>query len=140
MISAFPDNQINAELKTRLNNLDVNGTIFKYYVKNVTSDNQKFYFLKSTQITQPEFNKCGTGHITSTEIQVTVILSKNKGSELILNNAVAALYSALDGFSLDAGTGLVVNRSELSVDNDLTEKTGANIVYRKIVRLETHIR
>ena len=139
MIAAFPDNAINKELRDRLNNLDVDGTTFKFYVKNVTSEKQNFYFLKSTQISQPDFNKCGTGHITSTEIQVVVILPKNQGSELILNNAVSALYSELEDFSLPGSTGLVVNRVELSVENDLSEKIGGNVVYRKIVRLETTI-
>lgn len=140
MIATFPDNAINQELKARLHNLDVNGTTFKFYIKNVTSESQKFYFLKSTQISQLDFNKCGTGHITSTEIQVVVILPKNQGSELILNKAIEALYTELEDFSLPVDTGLTVNRIELSVDNDLTEKIGGDIVYRKIVRVETHIK
>ena len=60
MIAPFPDNPINTELYNRLNNLDVNGTTFKFYVKQVTSDKQKFYFLKSTQLNQPDFTKCGS--------------------------------------------------------------------------------
>lgn len=136
MIAAFPDNDINLELYNRLNNLDVDGTTFKFYVKQVTSEKQNFYFLKSTQISQPSNTKCGTGHITSTEIQVTVILPKNVGSEDLLNKAVAALYVELEDFNIP---GRSVNNLELSVDNDLTEEIGGNIVYRKIVRMETTI-
>lgn len=139
MIAAFPDNEINKELFSRLNNLDVNGITFKFFVKRATSQEPKYYFLKSTQVSQPEFNKCGTGHITSTEIQVVVILPKNQGSEALLNMAVAALYVQLEDFSLPVSTGLKVNRVELSVDNDLTEETGSEVVYRKIVRMETTI-
>lgn len=137
MIAPFPDNAINTELYNRLNNLDVNGTTFKFYVKQVTSDKQKFYFLKSTQLNQPDFTKCGTGYINSTEIQVVAILPKNSGSELILNNAVAALFTELEDFNVSGA--LNVSKVELSVDNDLTEDIGGDIVYRKIVRMELTI-
>ena len=139
MIAEFPDNDINAELKSRLDNLDVNGNEYKFYVKRVTSQKQKFYFLKSTKLNSPFETKCGTGHITPTQIQATVIQPKNVGSELILNNAIAALFNLLEDFSLPSSTGLVVNRHVLSVINDLEEDIGGDTVYRKIVLMETTI-
>lgn len=137
MRTAFPDNAINLELFNRLNNLDVNGTTFKFFVQRVPED-VNFYFLKSTQPSQEGgVTKCGKGWETSTEIQVVVILPKRSGSEKILNRAVAELMIQLDDFSLSSP--FVVNQVTLSVDNNLTEVVGGNVVHRKIVRMETII-
>lgn len=139
MNTPIPDNEINKELKARLNNIDVAGENFKLFVSRVTSQRASNYFLVTTQLNQPERTKCGRGWRNSTEIQVTVILSSNKGSKRLLNSATERLRQGLDDFTLPSGSGLVVNYVELFVENELVETSGANTVYRKIVRMETVI-
>lgn len=136
MNTALPDNAINAELYSRLNNLDVNGTDFKCYVGRV-SDNAANYFLISTQLNQTNSNKCGDGWINSTEIQVVTRQDKRLGSKTLLNQAVEELRQEVQDLSI---TGFKLSEIQFNVVNELIEETGSEIFYRKITRLESTIR
>lgn len=140
MNAVLPDNEVNKEIASRLHNSEVDGLTFPLYVSRVTSGNPKQYFLINTQLNNQEFNKCGNGWENSTEIQVIVRQPKNTGSKVLLNNATQEVLSQLADFSLPSSTGLKVNRVELSVANELVDERGNEIVYQKIIRLETSIR
>ncbi len=140
MNAVLPDNFINRELRARLDNLEVDGISFRLFDSRVTSSNPRQYFLISTQLNNQEFNKCGNGWENSTEIQVIVRADKNSGSKALLNNATQEVLTELSDFSLPQSTGLVVNRLELGVANELVDERGSEIVYQKIVRMETSIR
>lgn len=140
MNAVLPDNEVNKEIASRLHNSEVDGLTFPLYVSRVTSGNPKQYFLINTQLNNQEFNKCGNGWENSTEIQVIVRQPKNTGSKVLLNNATQEVLSQLADFSLPVLTGLKVNRVELSVANELVDERGNEIVYQKIIRLETSIR
>ncbi|MEM6814899.1 MAG: hypothetical protein AAF600_10945 [Bacteroidota bacterium] len=140
MIAAYPNNDINRELKARLNNLDVGGTNFRIFDSRVTTNNIRNYILISTQLNQPEFNKCGDGWENSTEIQIIVRSKKNQGSKALLNQAAQSVLDELQDFSLPVSTGLAVNSVVLSDVNELVDDRGSEIVYQKILRMETSIR
>lgn len=140
MNAVLPDNEVNKEIASRLHNSEVDGVTFPLYVSRVTSGNPKQYFFINTQLNNQEFNKCGNGWENSTEIQVIVRQPKNTGSKVLLNNATQEVLSQLADFSLPSSTGLKVNRVELSVANELVDERGNEIVYQKIIRLETSIR
>lgn len=140
MIAALPDKHIRKEVYDRIHNSVINTVTFPCYTERVTSGNPDAYFLVSTQLNQPEFNKCGDGWENSTEIQVVVRLKRNSGSKVLLDDATQEVLSELQDFSLPSSTGLKVNQVTLSVDNEIVDERGSEIVYQKIIRLETHIR
>jgi len=139
MTTTLPDNELNKELKARLQNMEVGNEMFKFFVSRITSQKVKFYFLVTTQLNQPEVTKCGKGWRNSTEIQVTTIYPKNTGSKALMNDATDGVIREIEDFSLPVTTGLKVSTVDISVDNELVENTNSEIVYRKIVRLETLI-
>lgn len=140
MNAVFPDNYINKEIYDRLHNSVVDTVTFPCYTSRVTSGNPKQYYLINTQLNNQIFNKCGNGWENSTELQVIVRLKKNSGSKELLNNATQYALDELSDFSLPSATGLKVNRVELSIANEIVDERGDEIVYQKIIRLETTIR
>lgn len=139
MTAQLPDNEINKELRSRLHNMEIGTYMFKFHVSRATSTRDKFYFLVSTQLNTKQSNKCGNGWINSTEIQVVVIFPKNTGSKNIMNLAANEAIQELEDFTLPSATGLKVNLVDLSIDNELVEETKSEVVYRKIIRMETSI-
>ena len=135
----IPDNHINKELKARLNNLDVDGTAFKFFDSRATSSRSKNYFLLSTQLNGSRRTKCGKGWLNSTEIQVVVIHPLNTGSKALMNRATEELLNEIDDFSLPVGSGFTVNGVETYIANEIVQNEDSNVVYRKIVRMETTI-
>lgn len=140
MITALPDNEINKELKARLNNMEVGTATFKFYVSRVTSAKDSFYFLVGTQLNQPDNSKCGTGWIHATELQIITRFPKNTGSKALLNEATNDVIQELKDFSLPVITNMSVNLVSLNVENELIEDTASEIVYRKILRMELNVR
>lgn len=140
MNAALPDNHINKEVYDRLHNSVVDGETFPLYVSRVTNGNPKQYFLINTQLNDQEYNKCGNGWTNSTEIQVIVRLKKNEGSKVLMNNATQEVLTELEDFSLPVSTGLKVNSVALSIANEIVDERGSEIVYQKIIRMETSIR
>jgi hypothetical protein len=134
-----PDKHIRKEIYDRIHNAEINGITFKCYDTRVTSDNVKNYFLIGTQLNQPNRTKCGRGWINSTEIQVIVISKKNQGSRVLLDDAVNECLVELDNFSLPTLSGMKVSINNLSIDNEIVDVQGGEIVYTKILRLETTI-
>lgn len=139
MTAQLPDNEINKELRSRLHNMEIGTYMFKFHISKATSARDKFYFLVSTQLNAKQSNKCGNGWINSTEIQVVVIFPKNTGSKNIINLAANGVIQELEDFTLPSATGLKVNLVDLSIDNELIEDTQSEVVYRKIIRMETNI-
>ena len=139
MNAVFPDNFINKELKDRLDNMEVDGNTFKLFDSRATTQNPKHYFLISTQLNNQDFNKCGNGWENSTELQIVIRVPKNSGSKALLNLATQDVLTELADFSLPQSTGLVVNKVELSIANELVNERGSEIVYQKILRMETII-
>jgi hypothetical protein len=134
-----PDKHIRKEIYDRIHNAEINGITFKCFDTRVTSDNVKNYFLIGTQLNQPNRTKCGRGWINSTEIQVIVISKKNQGSRVLLDDAVNECLVELDNFSLPTLSGMKVSVNNLSIDNEIVDVQGGEIVYTKILRLETTI-
>nr|WP_299488595.1 hypothetical protein [uncultured Allomuricauda sp.] len=139
MIAAFPDNAINTEIKARLHNAGVDGKTFPLFTGRATNSKAKQFFLISTQLNDPNFNKCGDGWENSTEIQIIVRLNKNSGSKALLNNATQEVLTQLSDFSLPGSTGLTVNKIQLSTPNEVVLTEGNEIIYQKIIRMETLI-
>lgn len=141
MIATLPDNEINKELKARLHNLEVGAdlVLFKFFVSRVTNEKLKNYILVNTQLNQSDTTKCGKGWINSTEIQIVTILPKNSGSKALMNEATNDVIQELKDFALPLSAGIKVSLVDLDVENELVEETGSEIVYRKILRMETRI-
>ena len=139
MNTANPDKYIRKEIYDRIHNAEVNGVLFKCFDSRVTSTNVKNYFLISTQLNQPNRTKCNRGWLNSTEIQVIVISPKNTGSRVLMDDAVNEVLTELDNFALPTATGMSVSLSEISLDNEFVNVTGAEIVYTKVIRLEITI-
>ena len=138
MTATLPDNAINKELRARLNNLDVNGTSFPFFVGRTGDTSPSNYFLVNTQLNGQQSTKCGRGWLNSTEIQVVVTLPRNTGSKKMLTDATNELIQALEAFALP-GSGLSVSNQQLNVENQLTEINGTDVIYRNIIRFETRI-
>ena len=134
-----PDKFIRKEIYDRIHNADVGGILFKCYDSRVTIGDVKQYYLISTQLNQPNRTKCGRGWINSTEIQVIVRSSKNTGSRVLLDDAVNEVLVELDEFSLPISTGIKISVNNISIDNELVEESGSEIIYTKILRLETTV-
>lgn len=134
-----PDKYIRKEIADRIHNTEVDGIMVKCYDSRVTSINPSEFFLISTQLNQPNRTKCGRGWINSTEIQVIVRRGKNEGSRLFMDNLVNEVMIELDAFSLPVISGFTVSLDELSIDNEIVENTGSEIIYTKILRLQTTI-
>lgn len=134
-----PDKHIRKEIYDRIHNADVNGELIKCYDSRVTANNPKYYFLISTQLNQPNRTKCGRGWINSTEIQVIARFKKNEGSRVMIDDMVNEVLEELDQFRLPTATGFKVSTDDLSIDNELTEPSGSEVIYTKILRLETTI-
>jgi hypothetical protein len=139
MNTANPDKHIRKEIYDRIHNMEVGGQTFKCFDDRATSSNTKNYFLLSTQLNQPNRTKCGRGWINSTEIQVVTRQPKNHGSRVLLDDAVNGVLEELDGFTLPTASGMKVSLWELSIDNELSQEAGGEIVRVKILRLETTI-
>lgn len=139
-IAAFPDNAINKELYSRLNNLNVAGVVFPLYVSSVVLDDPKNYIFVNTQINMPQFNKCGDEWQNITQIQIVTRLSGHQGSKKMLNLATQEVITALYDFSLPVNSGLKARRANIFVENELVEDINSEIIYRKILRLECYIR
>lgn len=140
MNANYPNKYIRSEIYDRLHNADINGTTFPVFTERATVSNSKNYYLISTQLNTQTFNKCGNGWDNSTELQVIVRRRKNEGTKLLLDDAVQEALTELDDFSLPSTTGLKVNRVELSVDNEIVDERGSEIVYQTIIRMLTSIR
>lgn len=136
----LPDKYIRKEIYDRLHNAVINGSTFPCYTSRVTSSTPDQYYLISTQLNNPEYNKCGNGWENSTEIQVIVRLHKNSGSKVLLDDATQELLTELDDFSLPVSTGLKVNWVDLTVENEIVDEQASEIVYQKIVRMTIRIR
>lgn len=139
MNTANPDKHIRKEIYDRIHNMEVGGQTFKCFDDRSTSSSTKNYFLLSTQLNQPTRTKCGRGWTNSTEIQVVTRQPKNHGSRVLLDDAVNGVLEELDGFTLPTASGMKVNLWELSIDNELSQEAGGEIVRVKIIRLETTI-
>ena len=136
MNAQLPDNALNAELKTRLDNLNVNGVVFPFFVGRVGATNPKNYFLVTTQLNDVEETKCGKGWRNSTEIQVIVRQPINLGSKELLNQATEAARQALEDLTI---FGYAINRQEFYIFNELIEERESEIIYQKIIKLETEL-
>lgn len=139
MNTSLPDKYIRKEIYDRIHNMEINSVTFKCYDTRVTSANPSQYFLITTQLNQPNRTKCGRGWINSTEIQVVVRLKKNSGSRVLLDDAVNGVLTELDEFSLPVLSGMKVSVNDLSIDNELSQIEGGEIIYTKIIRLETTV-
>lgn len=139
MNTIVPDKFIRKEIYDRIHNMDINGTMFKCFDTRSTANDQDFYTLVSTQLNQPELSKCGNGWSNSTEIQIITRYPKNTGSRVMIDDAVNEVIEELTEFSLPVSTGLKVNQQQLSIDNEIVNVERGEIVYTKIVRLETTI-
>lgn len=139
MNTIVPDKFIRKEIYDRIHNMDINGTMFKCFDTRTTASNQNFYTILSTQLNQPLPNKCGNGWENSTEIQVITRYSKNVGSRVMLDDAVNEVIEELSEFSLPSTTGLKVNEQQLSIDNEIVNTERGEVVYTKVIRLQTTI-
>ena len=134
-----PDKHIRKEIYARIHNTEVDSKIIKCYDSRVTSKDPEEYFLISTQLNQPNRTKCNRGWINSTEIQVIVRRKKNEGSRVFIDDATNEVLKELDNFTLPTLSGFKVSLSELSLDNDLVQEDKGEIIYTKVLRLETTI-
>lgn len=139
MNTNLPDKHIRKEIYDRIHNMEVDGVTFKCYNQRTVAKNDKQYFLVTTQLNQPNRSKCGRGWFNSTEIQVVVRKPKNFGSVLLLDNAVDSVLTELESFSLPISSGMKISEDDVSVDNQIEEITGGEIIYTKILRLVSKV-
>jgi hypothetical protein len=126
-----------------INNIVVNTKTFPCYdyraTKNITAQT---YILMSTQTAL--FNngtKCGHGWDSSILLDVVTKFkgAGNTGSRLLADDAADAIIQALDGFTLDVSSGLVISQIRFSAEPDIVDVTSTENVIRKLIRYEITI-
>lgn len=133
-----PNKYIRKEIFNRVSGMVIGGITFKVFdsVGYITSE--KAYVVVMSQLNQPLNTKCNKGWINNTEIHIIYKSDKKQGSRLGIDDAVQELLNRLDNFSI-TDTEVTCSRSEIYMDEDTVEETDSEIIYRKVVRLETII-
>jgi hypothetical protein len=64
----------------------------------------------------------------------------NNGSRLLADNIADACRNALQDLMLDVGSGLEVVQETMNFPADISTDSGAEVIFRKFIRLELRIK
>ena len=147
MNKSLPDKWIRKAIFDVLDDLVVDGMLIPCYDTHVVYDAQKdepeHYILMTTQSNEVDKrNKCEW--LWESSILLDIITSYNgagnPGSRLLADNILEAARSALQGLTLDPGSGLEIITIDWSFPADISTNTGAEVIFRKFLRLELQIK
>jgi hypothetical protein len=147
MNKTFPDKWIRKAVFDALDDISVDGFLIPCYDTHVTYDAQKsepeHYILMTTQTSDTDKrNKCEWFWESSILLDVITSFSGhgNNGSRLLADNITDACRAALVDLTLDVGSGLEIVTETMNFPADITTDVGAEVIFRKFIRLEFTIK
>jgi hypothetical protein len=147
MNKALPDKWVRKAVYNAINDISVGGELIPCYDTNVVYDAQRdepeHYVLMTTQTNDVDkANKCEW--FWESSILLDIITSYqgagNTGSRLLADDIADACRSALVGLTLDVASGLEVVTETMNFPADISTNTGAEVIFRKFIRLELRIK
>ena len=146
MNKSLPDKWVRKAVYGAINGIVVDSQIIPCYDSHVVYDAQKdepqHYVLMTTQTNDVDkANKCEWRWESSILIDIVTSFSGagNNGSRLLVDNIAEACRSALEGLQLDSGSGLHIQDITMNFPADIVTDSGAEILFRKFIRLELTI-
>lgn len=147
MNKSLPDKWVRKAIWDVLDDLSVNGHLIPCYDSKVTLDVQKddpqHYILMTTQTNDVDKrNKCEWFWESTILLDIITSFpgSGNTGSRLLADDIVDSARSALQGLTLDVGSGLEVVKQDWEFPADKVTDTNAEVIFRKFIRLELRIK
>jgi hypothetical protein len=147
MNKTLPDKWVRKAVSDVLDGIVVDGKLIPCFdmkvVLDVQRDNPQHYILMSTQTNEVDKrNKCEWFWESSILLDIVTSYSGtgNPGSRLLADNIVDASRSALQGLTLDAGSGLEIVTIDWEFPPDLGVDTNAEVLFRKFIRLNLRIK
>jgi hypothetical protein len=147
MNKTFPDKWIRKAVYNAINNIAVDSLLIPCYDTHVTYNAQKsepeHYVLMTTQTNEVDKNnKCEWFWESSILLDVITSFSGagNNGSRLLADNITDACRAALVDLTLDVASGLEIITETMDFPADITTDTGAEVIFRKFIRLEFTIK
>lgn len=147
MNKSLPDKWVRKAVFDVLDDISVGGYLIPCYDSHVTYDAQKdepsHYILMTTQTSDVDKNnKCEWFWESSILLDIITTFpgAGNTGSRLLADNIADEARSALVGLTLDAGSGLEILDITMSFPADIVTDVGAEVIFRKFIRLELRIK
>ena len=147
MNKSLPDKWVRKAVYDAIDGIVVGGLVIPCYDTHVTYDAQKdepqHYVLMTTQTNDvSKRNKCEW--FWESSILIDIITSYagagNNGSRLLADNIADACRNALQDLTLDVGSGLEVVQETMNFPADISTDSGAEVIFRKFIRLELRIK
>lgn len=147
MNKSLPDKWVRKAVSDAIDGIVVGGLVIPCYDSHVTYNAQKdepeHYVLMTTQTNDVEKrNKCEWFWESSILLDIITSFSGhgNNGSRLLADNILDACRSALVGLTLDSSSGLEIVTETMNFPADITTDVGAEVIFRKFMRLEIKIK
>ena len=147
MNKSLPDKWVRKAVWDAINNIVVDTIAIPCYDTHVTYDAQndepEHYILMTTQTNDVDKrNKCEWFWESSILIDIITSYSGagNNGSRLLADNIADACRAALVNLTLDVGSGLEVVQETMNFPADISTDVGAEVIFRKFIRLELRIK
>ena len=139
MDKTLPDKWVRKAIYDAINDIVVDGITIPCFDSRVTNDNLQHFVLLTTQTNSVDkANKCED--FWNSSILIDVVTSYfgggNVGNRLLADNIMDAVRNATKNLTLDASSGLIVQKQKQDFPNDITTITGTENVFRKIMRIE----
>lgn len=147
MNKTLPDKWVRKAVFDAIDDIAVDGFLIPCYDTHVTYNAQKdepdHYVLMTTQTNDVDKrNKCEW--FWESSILLDIITSfggaGNNGSRLLADNIADACRSALSGLALDVTSGLEIVQETMNFPADISTDVGAEVIFRKFIRLELRIK
>ncbi len=147
MNKTLPDKWVRKAVFDAINDIVVDTITIPCYDTHVTynaqSDEPSHYVLMTTQTNEVnKRNKCEWFYESSILLDIITSFSGagNNGSRLLVDNITDACRNALQDLSLDVSSGLDIVTETMNFPADIVTDVGAEIIFRKFIRLELTIK
>jgi hypothetical protein len=147
MNKTLPDKWVRKAVYDSINNIIVDSIAIPCFDTHVSYDAQKdepsHYVLMTTQTNDVDKrNKCEWFYESSILLDIITSFSGagNNGSRLLVDNITDACRNALQDLTLDPSSGLVITTETMNFPADITTDVGAEVIFRKFIRLELRIK
>ena len=143
MNKPLPDKWIRLAVSTALNGLVVDGKAITTYDTHVTSaENPSAYILMTTQTNiELKEKKCGSEWTSSILLDIVTRYPStgNTGSRLFADNIANEVIQLTHNLALSPESELEIVWQNTNPENDLSQSTENEVIFRKLIRLEFRI-
>jgi len=147
MNKTLPDKWVRKAVYDAINGIVVDSMVIPCYDTHVTysaqNDEPNHYVLMTTQTNDVDKrNKCEWFYESSILLDIITSYSGagNNGSRLLVDNITDTCRNALQDLTLDAASGLEIVTETMNFPSDITTDVGAEVIFRKFIRLELTIK